>query len=125
MSQYLDPNQRGKGSLDRWADGFEIIPARSTVEAEPFYIIPTGGTTVIRTYIRVSGTVSTLALQIHYYVNGEWYDGPTTNNGDAIDGSASVVRDWYTERGTKVGFTVDSISGGGTVAVRAEAVEVD
>lgn len=122
MSQYLDPNRRERRPIDDWADGFEIIAARSTTESEPEYIIPVGKATTIRTYTKVSGTVSTLALRMWFYVQGTWYQGPTTDSGDALTGSVNEARDWDVRGATLVGFTVDAISGGGTVAVTAEGI---
>ena len=113
MAQYL-PNNKDIGD---YADGFDIIPARSTTASEPDYILPTGDCTVIRTYLTYSGTVSACDVQMWSYVSGVWFEGPTVE--DAL-GLTNEFRDWLVYPGTKVGFTVAAISGGGTVAVRAE-----
>lgn len=124
MSQYLDPKQRERAPLERWAEGYEIIPARSTTEDEPARIIPIGEATTVRTYTKVDGTVSELALRMWYYVGETWYQGSSTAdaNADALSGSVNEARDWDVRGCTLVGFTIDTISGGGTVAVTAEGI---
>lgn len=124
MSQYLDPNRRERAPIEDWADGFEIIPARSTTEVEPARIIPIGEATTVRTYTKIDGTVSELALRMWYYVGGTWYQGSSTGDSvaDALHGDRNEARDWDVRGCTLVGFTIDTIAGGGTVAVTAEGI---
>lgn len=117
MAQYL-PNNKDIGG---YAEGFPIIAATAVAEAEPAYIIPTGSYQGARTYCAYSGTVSACTLRLWFYVGGTWYRGATTDDGNALTG-ANEARDWVVEPDTHVGFTVDSISGGGTVTVRVEGV---
>jgi hypothetical protein len=121
MAQHLDNSPRSRKTIEDYADGFEIIPARSTAESEPAYFIPTGNATRLLTYCKYSGSVTSAALRIWYYTNGVWYRGTTTDSGAALTG-ANEAREWEVSRQATVGFTVDSIAGGGTVAVICEAV---
>lgn len=119
MSEYLDARKRQRGTIDGWADGFEVIAARSTTEAEPAYIIPTGPCTTIATHIAYVGTVATGDIRIWRRINGVWYRGATV--ADALT-FANETREWVVQPGTEVGFTISTISGGGTMAVIAEGI---
>ena len=122
MSQYLDPRQRARSPIGTWEDGFEIITAATAPESEPAYIIPTGPTTNLLTHVRYDGTVTAATLRIWYYSNGVWYRGITTDSGIPLSG-ANETRLWEVSRDALCGFTVESIAGGGSLTVRAEAVK--
>lgn len=115
-------NFPNRSDVTEFPQGFEIIPARSTTEAEPDYIIPTGKATRVYTYTKTSGTVSTLALTMWAYVDGEWYAQSDTDDGDSLT-SGNQVREWVVHPNTLIGFTVSTISGGGTVRVLVRGFE--
>lgn len=108
----------GKSIEDHTA-GFEVIAARSTTQAAPDWIVPTGESTTVRTYLAYTGTVSSCDLTLWQYLGASWYAGPTV--ADALTGT-DEYRDWAVEPGTLIGFTVSEIAGGGSVAVRARGI---
>jgi hypothetical protein len=69
------------------------------------------------------GTVTACNVQIWFRdrVLGDWYLGIATDDGDALVGSpTSEARDFECGYNAELYFQVESIAGGGTVAVRAQ-----
>lgn len=122
MSQYLDERQRERAPIRLWADGFVVCDAITAAEAEPAYIIPTGDTNNLLTHISYTGTVSAADVRLWYMAANVWYRATTTNSGVPLTGK-NETRLWEVSQDALVGFTVESVSGGGAVTIRAEAVE--
>lgn len=113
-------------SLIRPGTTTPILAAASSAGAAP-----SGATTVhqlvrgnvVRAFITYSGTVNACAVRLWLYDGTGWYEGPSTDDLDALTpGGASPVnesRDWEIGDGQTFTFQLVSISGGGTAAVSA------
>jgi hypothetical protein len=98
-----------------------IIAATSTAGTAP-----TSGTDgfktgldTVRTFFDYTGTVTACVVRLYIRDRaGAWYRAASTTDGDPLTGT-DEVRDWLVGDGTEFTFVVESISGGGTVAVSA------
>ena len=108
--------------LSRYPSGFPIIDARSTVESEPEHVIQTGDYSLARVYFDYTGTVTACNLLLWFHRNGTWYRASSTDDGAPLTGE-DEARDFHVRTDASIGFTVESITGGGTVAVSVEGVD--
>lgn len=112
-------------------NGVAAIAATSSPTATPtgstdgFLVPPSdAGFTRVLILIAYSGTVNavTIAKWIRDTVTGTWYrDASTDDLQPLAPGGASPVneaRSWVVSPGDEIFFTVDAISGGGTVAAK-------
>lgn len=84
--------------------------------------------TRIRTLVTYAGTVNACAIRIWFRdpVSRAWYRGASTDDLDPLSpgGAAPVneARDWEVGAYQDIAFQVITITGGGSVEVRAQAV---
>ena len=98
-----------------------IVAATSTATS-----VPTSGTDgfktgldIVRTFFDYTGTVTACVVRLYVRAkDGGWYRGASSADGDALTG-VDEVRDWMVGDGTEFTFVVESIAGGGTVAISA------